>query len=361
MEMLAKFVDHARDGARSLSIDQRDCEQLDLCAATVLNVLGLEARVRLRTAFDGQYPGSPEAREIVAATGLPKLLKAKVPDVGNFLVFRLRHGGLKPRPSLYRPSLKEEVSSDLAKYLDECLGLYGYGFSPAARQYAGQLTGEVLGNAEDHAPMWPWYVAAYLRQPEGKDFGDCHLTFLNFGPTLAETLKSLETGSELRRRIEALVDLHRQSRFFGILRPEWTEEGLWTLYALQEFVTRHFGSDNVLSRGVGTADMIEAFQSLGRSAESGYRPRMCIVSGNTQILFDDNPSHRMRAAELEGVGGVRTIAFNAENDLRKPPDPGTVRKLKRFFPGTVISLRFYLDERYLDQVHNTRENASENN
>lgn len=353
LELLGEFVLYARDGAREIRFDQGNCDSLDLCAAMVLNALAGEAKQRLKTLYSGEYPASKEAHEIVAATGIPRLLRLAGPEPDEFLVFRPRHGGVRRRSSLFRPSVKERVSSDLAAYLDECLGRYGYEFTLEGKRYIGQLAGEVLGNAEDHAPEWPWYVAAYLRQPPGKQFGDCHITLLNFGSTLAETLQSLPHGSPLRLRIEGLVELHQREKYFGLLRPRWTEEGLWTLYALQEFVTRHYGELNPFGRGVGTTDMIEAFQTLGRTAETGYEPRMCLISGHTQVIFDGHPHHRMREKSIDGGRPVRQITFNQSNDLREAPDEGTVQHLRNFFPGTIISLRFFLDERYLEELHNS--------
>ena len=47
------------------------------------------------------------------------------------------------------------------------------------------------------------------------------------------------------------------------------------------------------------------------------------------------------------------IAFNETNDLRLPPDPRNVHRLERVFPGTLISLRVYLDAVHLDRLAHT--------
>ena len=66
---------------------------------------------------------------------------------------------------------------------------------------------------------------------------------------------------------------------------------------------------------------------------------MCIISGDTQILFDGRywPSERVAHGEKATV-----MAFNDANDLHVPPDKANVMSLTKFFPGTLISLRFYL-------------------
>jgi hypothetical protein len=342
IQTLSEFVTKARDGAHVIHLDQQRCEHLDLCALTALNALALDARKRLKMGFTGHYPESEEAREIVTAAGLPRLLGVPVPDTRTFKIFRLTQGGNKnPKLSINFPSRKEKASSRLALYIDDCLKLYGFCFKPDGLARLGKLAGEVLDNAENHASEWPWYVSGYLRQPETSDFGDCHLVFLNFGPSIAETLQHLPEDTEIRRRIVGLVELHRKEGFFS---PRWTEEQLWTLYALQEYVSRFYDDR---TRGLGTADMIEAFQTLGQTGEGEKEPIMALISGRTRITFDLEPAHTMRRATADEGQEVRRIAFNETNDLQRPPDRGAVQSMANYFPGTLISLRFFLDQRHL--------------
>ena len=67
----------------------------------------------------------------------------------------------------------------------------------------------------------------------------------------------------------------------------------------------------------------------------------------------------MKAKEFKndpvfGTGKKKIIAFNEENNIYKPPDEANVRKLEANFPGTVISLRFYLDKRYIQKEKGER-------
>lgn len=48
-----------------------------------------------------------------------------------------------------------------------------------------------------------------------------------------------------------------------------------------------------------------------------------------------------------GNGEKRILAFNQENDIYRPADSTAVLQMKENFPGTVISLRIYLDSRYI--------------
>jgi hypothetical protein len=217
--------------------------------------------------------------------------------------------------------------------------------TPDGAEYLSKLVSEVLGNAEEHSGHSYWWVCAYLRmaQPERR-FGDCHITMFCFGKTLAQSLQELPEGSLLRGRVSRLVERHRRKGLFG---RGWEPDDLWTLYALQEGVSRYnVGVEKVGDRGNGTADMIEFFQQLGQSVEGSARPIMCVLSGRTHMVFDGR--YRIEVQEAESGEKRRIIALNEQNDLEIPPDPSCVKRLARRFPGTMISLNFFVDPRYLD-------------
>jgi hypothetical protein len=146
-----------------------------------------------------------------------------------------------------------------------------------------------------------------------------------------------------KAQIGALAHEHKTKGFFAILTkyvdiylPIWQEESLWTLYALQEGVSRFRNTVGHIDRGNGTVKMIEFFSELA----SG-RPQMALISGRTHILFDG----KYRISPIEVDGEIRkVIAFNNNNDLRERPDPDYVRTLRNHFPGTLISLRFQLKQ-----------------
>ena len=75
---------------------------------------------------------------------------------------------------------------------------------------------------------------------------------------------------------------------------------------------------------------------------------MILLSGSTHILFDGK--YQLKEGHKGDSNGRLTIAFNQYNDLTRRPDPDYVRSLKGFFPGTLISMRFSVDNRYLSSV-----------
>lgn len=332
---LEEVVYWSRRSASRLRIDQRRCTDLDLCAGSVLVALGLEARGSLRTRLSGYLPIDGVARDIVLATGFPRVLKLRFAPRQHFKVLDPIHG-----PNLTRRKGKLHVpdftiaSDRLTDYITACYAAHGVDFSSEQGRLAKLLT-EVLENAEIHGgDRHGWWVAGYLRHPDGEAYGDCHIAIFNFGRTLSQTLRDIQDSSQ-RSEIEGLVRAHASRGLFERHRERWTEDDLWTLYALQEGVTRFYGVAGT-RRGAGTALMISAFQDLGRTASGDREPKMSVTSGKTHIVFDGR--YRMALKD-----GRRVIAFNDANELMQAPAQGTVMHLKRHFPGTVISLRFFID------------------
>jgi len=154
-------------------------------------------------------------------------------------------------------------------------------------------------------------------------------------------------SSELKEKLYEL-SAHHQSRgkfatsLFGA-KGLYTEECLWTLYALQDRVTRFYQKPGGEDRGVGTVKMIEFFEQLAVTAPM----RMCVLSGSAYILFDGK--HRIRASGPE-PDAQKIIAFNEDNDLHQAPDPKYVHGLELGFPGTIVSIKLKLDRSSLDQI-----------
>jgi hypothetical protein len=311
----------------------------------VLNALALECRGSA-IALNGFIPEQEQAREIVLATGLPKAFRLRVNLPPGFSTFELANGK-REAPREHTSSAKEVQTVRLTDYIDSCLSDFEMKLSDDTKRYISRLVGEVLTNAEEHAGTdGEWWLAGYFRRMPGAAHGDFHLTIFNLGTTLAGSLQELPLDARMRTEIEKLVAEHGNR---GLLGPKWTHESLWTVYALQEGVTRFNVEQGVVHghRGLGTAELIDMFDLLGQSTAVGAKPRMCVVSGRTHVVFDGT-----YVMKRHPIGGQlrRVIAFNAENDLAQPPDPAYVRSLRQGFPGTMVSLRFYLDRDYLREI-----------
>lgn len=348
--VIGRYVQLMATRPGRVDIDQRECEQIDLCAGAVLNALTRAAIQRKdagRIHFHGYLPTHSDAAEIVAATGLPKELQVELPAaIDHFDYHGLRRGIFTGSRSTVS-SQGDIEATELIIYLDRCLRKYGHELSEEGRDRLGELLAEVINNCEDHSPRAEWWISGYLRQPKKTQYGDCHLTIFNLGPSLAQTLQQLPQTAYLRRGIDALIREHEKKRHFR--SRYFNHELALARLALQPRIScMNTAPEAVYDRGQGTVRMMEAFHRLGQVQGRGDRPVMALVSGRSYFRFDS--TYQLEGRLTQGGEYQATIAFNPENSLRLPPDPKYARILPAPFPGTLISLRFFIDPDYLETV-----------
>ena len=223
-------VAFARSPTRRVSIDQARCRQIDYGAASVLCALALDAERRYGVRLTGTYPRDARAREIVEATGLPKLLGLVEDTPAHFLSFELQCGR-RGRRGASAASDRDRIATAFVEHLDECLQAYAVELSPDGKHYVSQLFTEAIGNAEDHGGRQEWWVGGYLRRPPGSAVGDLNVTIFNLGNTVYQTLAQLPPSSTLGVRLRGIVKRHRDAGAYG---PAYSEEETWTLGAIQE-------------------------------------------------------------------------------------------------------------------------------
>lgn len=320
-------------------LDQRKCERIDYGAQSLVSMIIKAGAQGLRNKIEGAFPENDLLRKTVYATGLPKELDLDpLPEFEHYPL----QTGRKNIDRGHTSSSKEKETANFVAHIDKCLERQGYALSRKGKSYLGGLVSEVIGNAEDHSQRDEWWIGGYMYDPGENERGDCYFTVFNLGQTIYQSLRGLPADAELRKEIDTLVEKHT---FFFASRTTYGRPQLETLYALQQGVSRFkTGCESVAAdRGQGTVDMITHFQQLGQTDEKGVEPQMCLISGDTYIRFDENYDMQ------ESKDSRKIIAFNSDNDLRHPPDRRNVRKLNWFFPGTVISGRFYIDPRYLSR------------
>ena len=326
-----------------MHLDQSPCTLLDYGAEAVAGVIARAARDGHGVQFNGAYPRGEEELEMAVAAGLPKLMGVAVPSIPFFRPFPL-HQGRCGAAKATASDERDRVADSFARYLDACLEDFGIGLSDVGLVRVLDLISEVIGNSEDHGRRPDWWLGGYLRRMDD-EHGDCHIALFNFGETIARSMQRLPSESMLRKQIEHLAGQHVKNGFFG---TSFGEDELWPLYALQagasRFQTSPDGMDQ--TRGQGLAKMVTMFQELGATPRPGAEPRMALVSGSTYIRFNAR-RYPMKEQGTESGDFRRIIAFNDENKLERPPNPKNVRRLRAFFPGTVISLSLYLDRNHL--------------
>jgi hypothetical protein len=332
------------EATTSVYIDHLNCEHLDLCASAVLDVLILRARRFRRSRFQlsGRYSQNEKVNVLLRSIGLLANIRhahANLPKevINRFELFGLQIGH---RSNPARSTTSERVSGQLVEFLDKCVFRLGYQLRSDWKINLAGMVSEALDNAEQHASTdSEWYAIAYFEQRSENDVGgECHLVIFNFGDSVYQSLRRNTTSRLVKEKIQALADHHRKRNFFGVLSSKWTEETLWTLYALQQGVSRFKGEGNE-DRGNGTVKMIEAMGQL--SAEGR---KVVLISGGTCIQHDGQ--YTMKDEYIDG-DLQKIIAFNESNSLLLPPDSKSVQGIQGSFPGTLMSARFEITSKDL--------------
>lgn len=334
---------------KRLIFDHSHCINLGLSASTIMDIIVLAVH-RYREKQDaplelmGRLPDSKAVKDILLASGLPYHLKAE-----SLLHYDEKHverfETVKGQHSI-NANKAGETATKLMLYFNKCLKRQMMELNEEGMRLLSRILGEVISNSEIHGgESSTWYTQGHYQIKDDNSFGEMQMLFLNMGETIYEGLKN-DSSDETQQRLAHILKLQKK-----YMNANWDEEMLFTLLALQEGISRLRNSsiNGYESRGSGTVSMIEMFNDIGKS-QNGLKPQMTIISGKTQIKFTD--SYKMECVEFDedmafGTGEKRIIAFNKDNDIYLPPDGNNVIKMSEYFPGTVISLKFYLDSRYI--------------
>lgn len=289
-------------------------------------------------------------RKVLEATEISKKLKMsqgdKSYDTSDVWPIKIENCRYTPSPD--RTDIvasHAELADKFASHVNAWLEVVGFMLTEDGEGKLMRLVAEVLENAIIHSKpntqdgeAWlAGYMASMVAENGNEARYICHLTILNLGNSIFESMQTC--SASVRNEIEGLIESH--SRFFRI-RKKWSKTALWTLYALQDGVTR-LGGPDMPAGGKGLMDMVEFFQDLGGAAKDGLGTRMVLISGDTCIQIDDQrPEYDSRFK--------RRLALNESNDLHKVPDGNYIWTMKRNFPGTILSMRFYLDPKYLAEL-----------
>lgn len=362
IEFLQKLLSVNNYKASGIFFDHSECEYLGIGASAVMDAILLnidrDNAVRKRhMTFGGRLlkdSENPEDRkdvmEMLLLSGvLHNLGVTKVnPDPKKFKTLSL----IRVEKDTKNKDYPGIIATRVVQYFNECLLTKGYELSDNGNNYFGLMISEVLDNCQSHSGEFcQWYVQGHYTSENRENVGECHLVIFNFGQSIYESLKQPITSSDLICSLDNITDIHKKRGFFDIGR-NWDEETLWTLYALQEGVSRcyskvrDFSKDIGPDRGVGTINLIRSFQSVGDS-KGANKPVMSIISGNVGIYFKKD--YQMKKMKLDTGEEKDIIAFNETNDLKLPPDSECVKRLKNYFPGTIISMKFYLDQDVLKE------------
>ena len=356
--LLRKMYGMAMDfHTRQLIFDHSECRELGLSASTILDVILLAVKkYRSRHSKELECGGdfsirSKEVNDILLASGLPYHLNAE--SLRDYDSNKVERFEIIKGHNVSRVKMAGSTATKLTEYFNKCLKTQNYEITDRGKAKFGKIFGEVLTNCEIHGgENSTWYTQGHYQMKKESSYGEMQLLFLNLGNSIYEGLKK-NSSEETQKKLKYISKQHK--RFFN---RDWNEEMLYTVVALQEGISRLRNEQiqGYEGRGSGTVSMIEMFYDLGK-CEEGLVPKMTIVSGRTQIRFTEQ--YKMKVVNFNqdpafGTGEKKIIAFNKENNIYSLPDCENVTCLKEYFPGTIISLKFYLDNRYIKKRKENR-------
>jgi hypothetical protein len=335
---------------KHISFQAKQCRMIGLDALVAMSVFVLRAKRRRRDenrlTVSGTWPEDLSMKVMFKASGMPHHLglpESKLTPEQEKMVHRCElYSGLSAKGYYALGRQRNEATEQVRKYFDRCLNTVGFTLTRGGKNRIDKLMSEVIGNAEEHGG--PWYTIGHWQLGEkdvGRRYGVCQIALFNFGNTIYESFLADEASPTIVEQLRTLSDVHVQKGWFEKLRGSWDEETLWTLYAIQERVSRYSGLPGHETRGNGTRDIVDFFLELGSPGT------MCIVSGHSYILFDG--SHHFHEIQ-RGEDQLKIITFNESGSLDDPPERKYVRRLAHPFPGTMVSIRLTLDEHYLTRI-----------
>lgn len=333
---------------KEIKFEHADCKRLGLSASTIFDIIVLAIDhyrdvIGKPLDYSGDIPKNKFVKDILLASGLPYHLKAEyaaLADEEHMERFETV-SGVYDRTA----NKADTIATKLTEYFNRCLKTQNYELNDRGLSRLSNMLGEVVTNCEIHGgEESTWYTQGHYQIQEDDSYGEMQLLFLNIGSTIYEGMKN-HSSEETKIKIRHIMGKQRNN-----IDKTWTEEMIYTLFALQEGVSRLRDEkiEGYSARGSGTVNLIESFYDIGE-CDKGLKPQMSILSGSTQIIFTDKYKLEDVFFETDDVfqGHTKIIAFNEQNDIYQKADPDNVKKLNEYFPGTVISLKFYLDKRFI--------------
>ncbi|MFC1226656.1 hypothetical protein ACFE6N_22825 [Pedobacter sp. BG31] len=244
----------------------------------------------------------------------------------------------------YLENKKSVFATKIVEYFDSYLNHHNYQLTENEKGNIDGIIGEMLSNAEDHSGSNKWFVTANFSKEMTKDgssdVGEMNLTILSFGRSIYEAFEDTR-DSNLENYL--LVEKYA-SNILTNFDTGFTKDQLFTVGTMQDQISRlKFERE---SRGTGTMKFINSFLELGDyvNESKGFVPNLSIFSGNVQLICDNE-------FKPFAIDTVKCLSLNPEKDLRKPPRSSHLKKLGQKFPGTLISVKIYINKEHWDKKY----------
>lgn len=359
LEFCKKVLDLRFSNRKQITINFSKCIDLDVGALSILNTFLLHLRDEANSkekniTFKTTFTGKIDLDILIYKVGIITLLKLenfpeKIKEYIEKLKLEINNKNIKTLPLLAGGGttiefLRELIikkrtakyisdnskfGTEVVKFVNECLETVGYILNLKGNRNFKGMIGELATNSLEHLgeEMCQLYCTGYYIIDKNTE-GEGSIVFFNFGNTIYESLLH-DSTEDIKIKLSRLSRLHCFDDCF-------TEENLWTLAALQPKISRKYDKKINNERGTGTIKLLEGFKNFSSDKEK----MMTIISGKTQILFDNSKISSYNE-------GDKRIALNEENSLEIRPSSKYLKNLKHSFPGTIIYIQFSLSEEYL--------------
>lgn len=329
--------------AVKIQIDYQHCTRIEPDASAVLDVLLREfiqnihkcRSLRLSTtrSIEPINFQRPEIERILFSIGSYSVLRKLSINFPGIDSFPLQTG------SFADPKKREVDNTELVDYIITCLSKCNRILTGDAERELSEIIGEVMANAEEHSSTKRRFVIGYFTfSPEDPNtLGTFHLVIFNFGDTIYQKFKDPNCPNQgVVQQMTELSQRYLSKGWFQsfIGEPGFEEETLWTLYSLQQGVTRFEG----WKRGNGTMEFIESFFALKGDGLPDEDSCLALFSGNTRIMFDGTYTpERISKQNDDGTQtDIKLMTFNRSCRIDERPDRKFVNFTDNFFPGTMI-------------------------
>lgn len=326
-------------------------------------VLGLMREGMTPAAGGGRLTKS--VAQMIEAVGLKRFLRMNVfasgsaqddkPEIWPLPLQTKDPGQTDAASQAFAAQRKEKVTDSFVEAINEWLHQAGtdecrYELTKSGKATIAAIFSELLDNAERHTIEGDdrgggWRVAGFMarRRTEGVERYICNISIVSLGRTIGESLKQAE-DLEVAAKLGQYCARHRKA--FG--NDAEADDLLRTVCALQDRVSRVAQLGSNPHGGVGIMDMIEVVNELGRAPANAVQPQVTIYSGTACVMVRPPYSRGQKASG--DPNSPRTLWLNAANSLENSPASSHVFKGKLRFPGTIVTARFSIDEKYLMSV-----------
>ncbi|MDT0687663.1 hypothetical protein [Autumnicola psychrophila] len=338
-----------------ITIDFKNCKFLSIGTGTILQIM-IQNFYSFKARFnDSRYKKITKELKIKPSSHLKtnKMLFAlniidefegmDELEESGFLALDLKSGSKSK--SNYKENIKGRLCTEVNDFVNKSMSPSGYELQPKASKYLQNLLGEILGNAEDHSELNTYYInGVSFKEPDDSDLTiELNLCIVNYGYSFYEGFKKTEEKNIIVRDKMRRYYFNHMNILGGKHDGNFTEESLYTLYGLQEGVSRLKYDEK--SRGNGTMNFIKAFINLGKFAKEKaiYKPQMNLISGHTVITCTDEYAPYEKDMRF-------WLSLNKEQNLGKLPDRKCIFANKESFPGTILQVKIFMNKENFSKV-----------